>query len=167
MEKTLKKLTGGEPDDNGDMEAAIKAHEAEIERTKSQAKNALLKSAFIAKAAENNIVDPSRVFKMIDSGDERLSIDLKTGEVDGIGEIVTELIKDAPYLVKAADGTTPPPNAPTSVPAPGSPPPTGLDKPPDKNAKIEAAYKKAEETGGVKAAMEYMKAKRDAEAEAT
>jgi hypothetical protein len=167
MKATLKKMTGGEPDDNGDMEAAIKAHEAEMAATKAQTKNAYLRAAFMAEAAKNNIKDPDLIFAMINSGDDRLSFDLNTGEVDGIDEIVTDLIKKAPYLVKAADGEpTPAPAVDTpNIPAPGSQPPNAQTRPPDKAAELKAALEKAKETGGVKAVQEYFAEKRRIEAE--
>lgn len=165
MEQTLKKLTGADPDTNGDMEAAIAQTQAEMQATKTQAKSALLKSAFIAKAAEKSIIDPHRVFRMIDSGDERLSVDLKTGEVDGIDEVVADLIKEAPYLIKTADGAAPPATGTPDIPAPGSQPPTAQTRPPDKKAALKAAFEECEEIGGVKGATEFERRKREINAE--
>lgn len=161
LEATLKKLTGGEGTEDN-IDEIVAKHEKEKAELRANAEKALLKSAFIAEAAKNNIIDPNRVFKMIDAADDRLTIDLNTGEVEGIADVVTELIKEAPYLMKA-DGQAPP--ATTDIKAPGSQPPKAVDRPANKDEAITAAFEKAKETGSVRGAMDFLKAKREAAAD--
>lgn len=110
----------------------------------------LLKGTFMEKASKMGFQDSEIVFKMIDTADPRLKVSVATQFVSGLDEVLQDLVKEAPWIVKSedADGKAKKPAA-SSVAAPGAPAPSNQTASDDKDA-IEKLREKADEIAKIK-----------------
>lgn len=117
---------------------------AQTQQLEQAMESTLLKGTFMEKASKMGFQDSDVVFKMIDINDPRLKVSLVTQSVTGLEEVLKDLVTEAPWIIKPedADGKGKKP-APSSVAAPGAPPPSGQTGSENKDA-LENLKKEAE-----------------------
>lgn len=108
MEAALKAHKEAQDKQKTDAEKALEAKaaaEAKAKAAEERIKAALIKAAFVAEAADKNLVSIEDAFRLADLSKVTVGDDDK---VDGMKEAVEALVKDKPYLVKqtGAGGST-------------------------------------------------------------
>lgn len=166
----LAAIVSGDESADADIDPTELAEQfkAQTQQLEQSMETSLLKGTFMEKASKMGFQDSEIVFKMIDKNDPRLKVSLVTQSVEGLEEVLTDLVKEAPWIVKSddADGKGKKP-APSSVAAPGAPPPSGQTGSENKDA-LDNLKKEAEkliETKGTNfAANWYLNEKQKLEA---
>lgn len=122
-----------------------------------QARLALLKTSFAIEATKHGVADPEMAFRLIKQDDKRLDLDLESGSVDGMDEVVSDLIKNASWIAnKTVDPKEVPPA--DSAKGPGAKSPATVKPEPD--ADLQKSIDEAMKTGGVRGAQEVLAAQR-------
>jgi len=156
LNKTSKKDTDENKDKTPKPESIELVNELkiEIEKAKKQTRNALLKTAYAVEAAKHGVVDPDKTFRLIDIDDKRLDVDLDKSSVDGMDELVQDLIKECSWITSTqkSDNKDAPPAGGTK--GPGARPPNQTQ--PDGATDLQKSFEKANEIGGVKGATQYL-----------
>ncbi|MDI9412092.1 MAG: hypothetical protein QM401_00745 [Bacillota bacterium] len=120
MQAAAKAYKAAQEKQKSDLEKeqeAKAAAEAKAAQAEERAKQAYIKASFVAQAATANLVNVEDAFRLADLSSVTVKDD---GTVEGVKEVVDALIKDKPYLVKAAGGYVPPSGGNPARPGGGS-----------------------------------------------